>query len=178
MLFDNVICSAAQESSFEGKQSLKCLLQFLCILLFVFWCDLSFYSAYLTGISLEKGTLLVQALSGKFRNPSREKPQKTAADMCAMLSLLSNMRPQLTRRMRMKLRTRLRALVMIYDGAQHEYTHMYIVCVGIHGAPIGALFCPEIRAFTGFGARFLQPFPKSLVTVKYCSNTKMAVNGR
>ena len=38
------------------------------------------------------------------------------------------------------------------------------------------LFCPEIRAFTGFGARFLQPFPKSLVTVRYYSNTKMAVN--
>ena len=35
-----------------------------------------------------------------------------------------------------------------------------------YAAPIGAFFCPEICAFTGFGARFLQPFPKSLVTVK------------
>ena len=47
-----------------------------------------------------------------------------------------------------------------------------------YAAPIGAFFCPEIRAFTGVGARFLQPFPKSLVTVKYNSNTKMAVDGR
>ena len=45
-----------------------------------------------------------------------------------------------------------------------------------YAAPIGAFFCPEIRAFPGFGARLLQPFPKSLVTVKYYSNTKMAVN--
>ena len=45
-------------------------------------------------------------------------------------------------------------------------------------APIGAFFCPEIRAFKGFGARFLQPIPKSLVTVKHYSNTKMAVNSR
>ena len=44
--------------------------------------------------------------------------------------------------------------------------------------PNWALFCPEIRAFTGFGARFLQPFPKSLVTVRHYSNTKMAVNSR
>ena len=29
-----------------------------------------------------------------------------------------------------------------------------------YAAPIGAFFCPEIPAFTGFGARFLQPFPK------------------
>ena len=51
-----------------------------------------------------------------------------------------------------------------------------------YAAPIGAFFGPEIGAFTGFGARFLQPFPKSLVTVRYYSNTKMAplkaVNGR
>ena len=47
-----------------------------------------------------------------------------------------------------------------------------------YAAPMGAFFCPEIRAFTGVGARFLQPFPKSLVTVKYNSNTKMAVNSR
>ena len=36
-------------------------------------------------------------------------------------------------------------------------------------ALIGASFCPEVRAFTGSGARILQPFPKSLVTVKYYS---------
>ena len=47
-----------------------------------------------------------------------------------------------------------------------------------YAAPIGVFFCPEIRAFTGFGSRFLQPFVKSLVTVKYDSNTKMAANGR
>ena len=45
-------------------------------------------------------------------------------------------------------------------------------------APIGAFFCPEIRAFTGFGARFLQPFLKSLVTVKCSSWPLIAVNGR
>ena len=45
----------------------------------------------------------------------------------------------------------------------------------LYAAPIGAFFCPEICAFT---ARFLQPFPKSLVTVKYYSSTKMAVNSR
>ena len=44
-----------------------------------------------------------------------------------------------------------------------------------YAAPIGAFFCPEIRAFT---ARFLQPAPKSLVTVRYYSNTKMAVKSR
>ena len=44
-----------------------------------------------------------------------------------------------------------------------------------YAAPIGAFFCPEILAFTGFGARFLQPFPKSLVTIRYSSHTK---NGR
>ena len=43
----------------------------------------------------------------------------------------------------------------------------------------GPFSCPEIRAFMGFGARFLQPFPKSLVTVKYYLNTKkIAGNGR
>ena len=35
-----------------------------------------------------------------------------------------------------------------------------------YAAPIGAFLCPEIRAFTGFGARGLQPSPKSLVTEK------------
>ena len=44
--------------------------------------------------------------------------------------------------------------------------------------PIGAIFCPEICASTGFGAKLLGPFPKSLVTVKYYSNIKMAVNSR
>ena len=47
-----------------------------------------------------------------------------------------------------------------------------------YAAPIGAFFCPEIRSFTGFGARFLQPLPKSLVTIRYYSSTKMAINGR
>ena len=46
----------------------------------------------------------------------------------------------------------------------------------IRSAPIGAFFCPEIRAFTGFGPRVPQPFPQSLVTVKYNSSTKRAVN--
>ena len=47
-----------------------------------------------------------------------------------------------------------------------------------YASPIGAFFCSEIRAFTGFGARVLQPAPKSLVTIKHNSNTKMAVNSR
>ena len=47
-----------------------------------------------------------------------------------------------------------------------------------YAAPIGAFSCPEILAFTGFGARFLEPFPKPLVTVKYDLNTKVAVNSR
>ena len=45
----------------------------------------------------------------------------------------------------------------------------------IYAAPIGAFFCPEIRAFTGFGARSLQTFRKSLVTAKFYSTHK---NGR
>ena len=47
--------------------------------------------------------------------------------------------------------------------------------------PNWGFFCAEIRAFTGLGARLLQPFPKSLVSVKYYSNIKWpltAVNGR
>ena len=47
-----------------------------------------------------------------------------------------------------------------------------------YAAPIGAFLCPEIRAFTGLEARFLQPLPMSLVTVRHNSNTKMAVNSR
>ena len=39
--------------------------------------------------------------------------------------------------------------------------------VRLRGPACGRFFCPEIRAFTGFGARFLRPFPKSLATVKY-----------
>ena len=35
-----------------------------------------------------------------------------------------------------------------------------------------------VLQFVGFGARFLPPFPKSLATVKYYSNTRMAVNSR
>ena len=41
-----------------------------------------------------------------------------------------------------------------------------------YAAPIGAFFCPEIRAFTGFGVRFLR---QCLVTTKCCLHTK---NGR
>ena len=50
-----------------------------------------------------------------------------------------------------------------------------------YATPIRACFFPEIPAFTGFGARFLQPFPSFLVTVKCYSNTKwplIAANGR
>ena len=42
--------------------------------------------------------------------------------------------------------------------------------------PNWSLFCPQIRAFTGFVARFLRPFPKSLATVKY--NQKQAAGSR
>ena len=51
--------------------------------------------------------------------------------------------------------------------------------LGIHlgncAAPIGAFFCPEARVFTGFGARFLQPFPKVLSDCKVLFKHK---NGR
>ena len=43
---------------------------------------------------------------------------------------------------------------------------------------LGPLFVLKFVRSRGFGARFLQPFPRSLVTVKYYSNTKMAVNSR
>ena len=43
---------------------------------------------------------------------------------------------------------------------------------------LGPFFVLKFVRSRGFGARFLQPFPKSLVTVKAYSNTKMAVNGR
>ena len=60
-----------------------------------------------------------------------------------------------------------------------RFVKPYIDCAicgpsfGAHyAAPVRAIFCPEIRAFTGFGARFLQPFPKSLVTVKSLQTQK------
>ena len=43
---------------------------------------------------------------------------------------------------------------------------------------LGPFFVLKFVRSWGFGARFLQPLPKSLVTVKYFSNTKMAVNSR
>ena len=43
---------------------------------------------------------------------------------------------------------------------------------------LGPFFVLKFVRSRGFGARFLQPFPKSLVTVKYYSNTKMAVSNR
>ena len=65
----------------------------------------------------------------------------------------------------------------------YEQWHLYANkaknrSAALYAAPIGAFFCHEIRAFTGFGARSLQLFPKSLVTVEYYSNTQMAVDGR
>ena len=49
------------------------------------------------------------------------------------------------------------------------------LCI-FYAALIEAFFvCPEIRAFTGFGARFLRQIPKSK---KYYSNTRMAVDNR
>ena len=47
-----------------------------------------------------------------------------------------------------------------------------------YAAPIGAFFVLKFVRSQGSGARFLQPPPKSLVTVKYFSNTKMTVNSR
>ena len=44
-----------------------------------------------------------------------------------------------------------------------------------YASRIGAFFCPEIRAFTGLGVRFLR---QSLVTIKYDLHPKMAVNSR
>ena len=43
---------------------------------------------------------------------------------------------------------------------------------------LGPFFVLKFVRSWGFGARFLQPFPKALVTVKHYLNTKMAVNGR
>ena len=43
---------------------------------------------------------------------------------------------------------------------------------------LGPFFVLKFVRSRVFGARFLQPFPNSLVTVKYYSNTKMAVNSR
>ena len=47
-----------------------------------------------------------------------------------------------------------------------------------YAAPIGAFFVLKFVRSRGFGARFLQPFPESLATIQYDSNTKMAVNSR
>ena len=70
------------------------------------------------------------------------------------------------------------------DGKTRKMSRQFTTCRGnpppnkkktSYAALTGAsFFCPEIRAFTGFGARFLQPFPESLVTVllKYYANTK------
>ena len=47
-------------------------------------------------------------------------------------------------------------------------TNSLVLC-----GPNGLFICPEVRAFTGFGARFLQPSPMSLVAVKqYYSNSR------
>ena len=43
---------------------------------------------------------------------------------------------------------------------------------------LGPFFVLKFVRSRGLGARFLHPFLKSLVTVKYYSNTKMAVNSR
>ena len=40
-----------------------------------------------------------------------------------------------------------------------------------YAAPVGAFLCPEFRAFSGFGVRFLR---QSLVTIKYNFHPKMA----
>ena len=48
-----------------------------------------------------------------------------------------------------------------------------------YAAPIGACFCPEIRAFPGFWGEISSTASKVLkVTVKYFSDTKLAVNSR
>ena len=43
---------------------------------------------------------------------------------------------------------------------------------------LGPFFVLKFVRSRGFGARFLQPLPKLLVTVTHFSNTKMAVNSR
>ena len=43
---------------------------------------------------------------------------------------------------------------------------------------LGPFFVLKFVRSRSFGARFLQPFPKPLVTVKYYLSTKMAVNSR
>ena len=61
-------------------------------------------------------------------------------------------------------------------------------CLGLRVGPskthwltrpqLGPFFVLKFVRSRGLAARFLQPLPKSLVTGKYFSNTKMAVNGR
>ena len=43
---------------------------------------------------------------------------------------------------------------------------------------LGPFFVLKFVRSQGLGARFLQPFPKSLVTVKAYSNTELAINSR
>ena len=51
-------------------------------------------------------------------------------------------------------------------------------CSFFYAAPIGAFFCPEIRAFTGFWGEISSTASKVLSDLQYNSNTKMAVSSR
>ena len=51
----------------------------------------------------------------------------------------------------------------------------------VTGPQLGPFFCREIPAFTGLGARFLQPLPKSLLRLsdrKVLFKHNMAINSR
>ena len=62
-----------------------------------------------------------------------------------------------------------------FAGATPELSLAHANC---YAAPIGAFFCPEIRAFTGVGARFLQPSPKSLETVNQGKTKGQQLKGK
>ena len=47
-----------------------------------------------------------------------------------------------------------------------------------YAAPIGAFFCPEIRAFTGFGGKISSTGSKVVSDRKVLFKHKMAVNSR
>ena len=46
----------------------------------------------------------------------------------------------------------------------------------LRGPHWGLVYVLKFVRSRGFGARFLQPFPKSLETAKYYSSTKMAID--
>ena len=83
---------------------------------------------------------------------------------------------------RQLLRESLQELWLLHSRKRKSSKHKHIICCILVMRPqLAPFFVLKFARSRGFGARFLQPFPKSLVTVKYDSNTKwllIAVNGR